>query len=112
MLCYDPMEEESLVDVCISSMLYENHLYLENLLISSFIRLVKASKRISMSVRNPSKGSTSQTPYTIKQPWRRKGKKVEVDVVEESKKATKGKKRERHSIPLPLLFQLKNCIVS
>lgn len=59
LLCYDPMEEESLVDVCISSMLYENHLYLENLLISSFIRLVKASKRISMSVRNPSKGSTS-----------------------------------------------------
>ena len=48
-----------------------------------------------MFVRKPSKGLTSQTANKPRQPWRRKGKKVEVFVVEEPKKAAKGKKRER-----------------
>ena len=59
LLCYDPVEEEILVDVYISGMLYEYHPYLENLQISSFTRLVEASRRTSMSIRKHSKGSTS-----------------------------------------------------
>ena len=31
LLCYDPVEEERLVDVCIFGMLYEYHPCLENL---------------------------------------------------------------------------------
>ena len=31
LLCYDPVEEERLVDVCISGMLYKYQPYLENL---------------------------------------------------------------------------------
>ena len=44
---------------------------------------------------------TSQTTNAPRKPWRREGKKVEIVVVEEPKKATKGKKRERGSIPPP-----------
>nr|POF06654.1 hypothetical protein CFP56_29243 [Quercus suber] len=101
LLCYELVEEEKLVNNCISSMLYEYWPYLENLQISSFTRLVEASRRTSMSVRKPSKGLTSQTANKPRQPWRREGKKVEVAVVEEPKKAAKGKKRERGSIPPP-----------
>ena len=54
-----------------------------------------------MSVRKPSKGLTSQTVNKPTQPWRREGKKVEVAMVEKPKKAAKGKKRERGSIPPP-----------
>ena len=61
LLCYDPVEEERLVDVCIIRMLYEYRTYLENLQISNFIRLVEALRRTSMSIRKPPKGSTSQT---------------------------------------------------
>ena len=61
LLCYDPVEEERLMDVCISGMLYEYRPYLKNLQISSFTRLVEALRRTSMFVRKPSKGSTSQT---------------------------------------------------
>ena len=59
LMCYDPVEEERLVDICIASMLYEYRPYLENLQILSFTRLVEASRRMSMLVKNPSKGSTS-----------------------------------------------------
>ena len=112
LLCYDPVEEERLVDVCIFGMLYEYRPYLENLQISNFTRLVEVSRRTSMFVRKPSKGSTSQTMNTPRQPWRRKGKKVEVAVVEESKKAAKGKKRERGSIPPPFTVSMKNYTTS
>ena len=89
MICYD------LVDICIVGMLYEYRPYLENLQIPSFTRLMEASKRTSMSVRKPSKGSTSQTTSAPRKPWKWESKKVEVAVVEEQKKATKGRKRER-----------------
>ena len=68
LLCYDPMEEEKLVDARISGMLYEYRPYLKNLQISSFTRLVKASRTTSMSVRKPSKGLTSQTANKPRQP--------------------------------------------
>ena len=97
-MCYDPVEEERLVDICIAGMLYEYQPYLENLNISSFTRLVEASRRTSVLVKKSSKGSTSQTTSTPRQPWKRESKKVEVAVVEEPKKAAKGRKRERSGI--------------
>ena len=101
MLCYDPMEEERLVDVCIIGILYKYQPYLKNLQITSFKRLVEAARRTSMFVRKPSKGLTSQTVSTPRQSWWRENKKVEVAVVEESKKVVNGKKREKGSIPPP-----------
>ena len=89
------------MDVCIASMLYEYWPYLENLQISSFTRLIEAARRTSMSVRKPSKGSTSQAVSMPRQPWRREGKKVEVAMAEEPKKVVKGKKMERGGIPPP-----------
>ena len=52
-------------------------------------------------MKKPSKGSTSQTTNATRQPWKWESKNVEVVVVEEPKKTTKGKKREKSSIPLP-----------
>ena len=40
LMCYDPVEEERLVDICIAGMLYEYCPYLENLQILSLRRLV------------------------------------------------------------------------
>ena len=65
------------------------------------MRLVEAARRISMSVRKPSKGSTSQTVNAPRQPCRRKSKKVDVAVTEESKKVAKGKKRDRSGTTSP-----------
>ena len=49
-----------------------------------------------MSVRKPSKGLTSQTANKPRQPCRREGKKVEVAMVEEPKKAARARgERER-----------------
>ena len=70
LLCYDPVEEEQLVDVCITGMLCEYQPYLENLQISSFTRLVEAIRRISISVRKPSKGSISQAMSAHRQLWK------------------------------------------
>ena len=93
LLCYDPVEEERLVDVCLAGMLYEYLPYLENLQIYSFTRLVEAIRRTSMSIRKPSKGLTSQAVSAPRQLWRRENKKVKVTVTEELKKVAKGKKR-------------------
>ena len=101
LLCYDPVEDERLVDVCITGMLYEYQPYLENLQISSFTRLVEAARKTTMYVRKPSKGSTSQTMSAPRQPWKRENKKAEVAVTEELKKVAKGKKRDRGGIPPP-----------
>lgn len=60
-----------------------------------------------MSVKKPSKDSTSQTTSTSRQPQKRESKKVEVVVVEEPKKVTKGKKREKSSIPHPFSVSLE-----
>ena len=58
LMCYDPVEEERLVEICIAGMLYEYRPYLGNLQIPSFTRLVKAFRRTSMSMKKPSKGLT------------------------------------------------------
>ena len=66
-----------------------------------------------MSVRKPSKASTSQVVSTPRQSWRREGKKVEVALVEEPKKVVKNKKREREVVfPVLSLFLPRNCIAS
>ena len=70
LICYDPIKKERLVDIFIAGKLYEYRTYLENLQISSFIRLVEASRRTSMLVRKPSKGSTSRITSAPKQPWK------------------------------------------
>lgn len=44
---------------------------------------------------------TSQTTDAFKQSWKWESKKREVAVVEETKKATKGSKRERSGTPSP-----------
>lgn len=67
-MCYDPMEEERLEDICMVGMLYEYWHYLENLQISSFTRLVEASRRTSALVKKPSKALTSQTTNAPRQP--------------------------------------------
>ena len=95
LICYDPVEEERLMDICIIGMLYEYCPYPKNLQIPSFTRLVEASRRISMSVRKLAKGLTSQTPRASRQPLKWESKNVEVAMVVETKIASKGKKRER-----------------
>ena len=89
------------MDMCIAGMLYEYHPYLKNLQIPSFTRLVEFAKRTNISVRRPSKCLTSQTTDAFKQSWKWESKKREVAVVEETKKATKGSKRERSGTPSP-----------
>ena len=65
LICYDPVEEKRLVDICIAGMLYEYHLYIENLQIPSFTRLVETSRKTSMLKKKPSKGSISQTQVLL-----------------------------------------------
>ena len=101
MICYNPMEEERLVVISIAGMLFEYHPYLDNLQIPSFTRLVKVARRISMLVKKPSKSSTSQTIVAPKQYSKQVSKKIKVVMVEETKRVTKGRKRERSSIPPP-----------
>lgn len=100
------------MDICITSMLYEYCLYLENLQIPNFTRLAKFAMRTSMSIRKPSKGLTSQVASASKKPWKRGSKKIKATMVEETKKATQSKKRERSGIPPPFPYQQKNCITS
>nr|POE54710.1 hypothetical protein CFP56_27787 [Quercus suber]POF20750.1 hypothetical protein CFP56_65278 [Quercus suber] len=57
---------------------------------------IEASRRTSMSVKKPSKGSTSQATSTPRQPGKQESKKVKVAMVKEPEKATKDKKRERN----------------
>nr|POE59760.1 hypothetical protein CFP56_61797 [Quercus suber] len=107
LLCYDLVEKERLVDVCIAGMLYEYRPYLENFQISSFTKRVEATRRTSMFVRKPLKGSTSQVVSALRQPWRRENKKVEVAMTKEPKKVAKGKKRDRGGIPPPFTVSIK-----
>ena len=89
------------MDICVGGMFYKYHPYLENLQITSFIRLVEASRRTSMLVRKPFKSSTTQATSAPKQSWKRESKKTEITVVYETKKVTKGRKREISGIPPP-----------
>ena len=89
------------MDMCIVGMFKEYRPYLKNLQIPSFTRLVEFAKRTNISVRRPSKCLTSQTTDAFKQSWKWESKKREVAVVEETKKATKGRKRERSGTPSP-----------
>lgn len=107
LIYYDPVEEERFLDICIVGMSFEYEPYLDNLQIPIFTRLVEDARRTSMSVKIPSKGLTSQTTVAPKQSWKKESKKIEAAMVEETKKVTKGKKRERSSIPPPFSISTK-----
>ncbi|CAL9028756.1 unnamed protein product [Prunus brigantina] len=49
--CYDEKEEEALVKICISNIVVDYRVYLENIGISQFSRLLEAVRKISMSVK-------------------------------------------------------------
>ena len=80
LICYDPLEEERPMDMCIVGMFKEYRPYLKNLQIPSFTRLVEFAKRTNISVRRPSKCLTSQTTDAFKQSWKWESKKREVAV--------------------------------
>ncbi|CAL2270332.1 unnamed protein product [Prunus armeniaca] len=49
--CYDEKDEEALVEICISNIVADYRVYLENIGISQFSRLLEAVRKTSMSVR-------------------------------------------------------------
>ncbi|KAL6141772.1 hypothetical protein ACLB2K_060059 [Fragaria x ananassa] len=49
--CYDEKDEESLMEICIGNILPEYRVYLENIGITQFYRLIEAVRRTSMSVK-------------------------------------------------------------
>ena len=60
-----------------------------------------------MLAKKPSKSSNSQTTKAPKKSWKWESKKIEVAMVEETKKVTKGRKRERSGIPPPFTISAK-----
>ncbi|CAL8121217.1 unnamed protein product [Prunus armeniaca] len=51
--CYDEKDEEALVEICISNIVADYRVYLENIGISQFSRLLEAVRKTSMSVKPP-----------------------------------------------------------
>ncbi|BFG30022.1 hypothetical protein CerSpe_162960 [Prunus speciosa] len=49
--CYDEKEEEALVEICISNIVADYRVYLENIGINQFSRLLEAVRKTSMSVK-------------------------------------------------------------
>ncbi|CAL9025934.1 unnamed protein product, partial [Prunus brigantina] len=49
--CYDEKDEEALVEICISNIVADYRVYLENIGISQFSRLLEAVRKTSMSVK-------------------------------------------------------------
>ncbi|CAL8169056.1 unnamed protein product [Prunus armeniaca] len=49
--CYDEKDEEALVEICISNIVVDYRVYLENIGISQFSRLLEAVRKTSMSVK-------------------------------------------------------------
>ena len=63
-----------------------------------------------MSVRKPFKSSTTQATSAPKQSWKRESKKTEITVVYETKKVTKGRKREISGIPPPFFYLNRRAV--
>ncbi|CAL2271168.1 unnamed protein product [Prunus armeniaca] len=51
--CYDEKDEEALVEICISNIVADYRVYLENIGISQFSRLLEAVRKTSMSIKPP-----------------------------------------------------------
>ncbi|CAL9016172.1 unnamed protein product [Prunus brigantina] len=49
--CYDEKDEEALVEICISNIVADYRVYLENISISQFSRLLEAVRKTSISVK-------------------------------------------------------------
>ncbi|CAL8138363.1 unnamed protein product [Prunus armeniaca] len=49
--CYDEKDEEALVEICISNIMVDYRVYLENIGISQFSRLLEAVRKTSISVK-------------------------------------------------------------
>ena len=49
--CYDEKDEEALVEICISNIVADYRVYLENIGISQFSQLLEAVRKTSMSVK-------------------------------------------------------------
>ncbi|XP_024178185.1 uncharacterized protein LOC112184129 [Rosa chinensis] len=60
--CYDEKDEESLVEICINNILPEYRVYLENICITQFSRLIEAVRKTSMSIKT----TTSQRSWRDK----------------------------------------------
>ncbi|KAI5343499.1 hypothetical protein L3X38_011375 [Prunus dulcis] len=50
--CYDEKDEDGLVEICISNIMADYRVYLENIGISQFSRLLEAVRKTSMSVKS------------------------------------------------------------
>lgn len=48
--CYDKKDKEALVEICISNNIIDYKVYLENIAIGQFLRLIEAIKKTSMSI--------------------------------------------------------------
>lgn len=103
LMCYDPVDEEILVDICIAGMLIKYRPYMENLQLPSFTKLVGFARKTNVSLRKPIKSSTSHTPNVSKPPWKWESKKRSIfhDKVAKVKLVIKNATRER---------QAKQCI--
>lgn len=50
-ICYDPVAEEALFDVCLHGVIQEYHVFLENLSFPSFSKLMDVARRTNESIR-------------------------------------------------------------
>ncbi|KAB2625712.1 hypothetical protein D8674_017372 [Pyrus ussuriensis x Pyrus communis] len=53
--CYDKKDKETLMEICISNIVADYMVYLENIRINQFLRLLEAIKKTSLSIK-PSTG--------------------------------------------------------
>ena len=53
--CYDEQDEGTLVEMCINNIIPEYRVYLENLNITQFTKLIEATRKTSLSVKAPVK---------------------------------------------------------
>ena len=56
--CYEEQDEQALVDICVNNIITEYGVYLENLSINRFSKLIEAARKTSASVKiaSPSRG--------------------------------------------------------
>ncbi|BFG18248.1 hypothetical protein CerSpe_045220 [Prunus speciosa] len=90
--CYDEKDEESLVEICISNIVAEYRVYLENIGINQFSRLLEAVRKTSMSVK----------PAAGQRTWRNEKKEAQQTLVVEDKLSNDSnprKRRDRETYP-------------
>ena len=53
--CYDEQDEGSLVEICVNNIIPDYRVYLENLNITQFTKLIEATRRTFISVKTPAR---------------------------------------------------------